>query len=120
LKRHIGEEIYFHTTHIPSSLQDFEKTLAKTQQKTFKIKDMLKRFAGLGSKYAFVSLQVKLFKDHDFLLSFANQVRAYCNAGQLCLTKELLFLGKVHEVEKIQCIICPISFRGQVISCTKA
>ena len=81
---------------------------------------MLKFFAGLGSKYAFVSLQVKLIKDYDFPLSFANQVRAHHNVGQLCLTKELLFLGKVHEVEKIQGVICPTSFRGQVISCTKA
>lgn len=85
--------------------------------KRLKIKDTLKCFAGLVSKYAFVSLYMKLIKDYDFLLSFANPVRTYHHIGQLCLTKELLFLGKVHEVEKIQCIVCPISFRGQVISC---
>lgn len=65
------------------------KTLAKIQQNTFKIKVVLKCFAGLGSKYAFVSLRVKLIKEHDLLLSFANQVRAYHSVGQLCY-----FLGR--------------------------
>lgn len=49
-------DVSLYDTYIPSTLQDFEKTLAKTQQKTFKIKDMLKGFAVLGFKYAFVSL----------------------------------------------------------------
>lgn len=64
-------------TLTPTTLPDFEETVVKTQKKTFKIRDALKCFAGLESKYAFVSLQVKLIKDCNFLLSFANQVSAY-------------------------------------------
>lgn len=119
LKRHIGEEIYLYVTLThPLPYRTSRKLLLRLSKRP-KIKDMLKCFAGLGSNYAFVSLQAKLIKDYDFLLSFANEVRAYLNAGQLCLTKKLLFLGKVHDVKKIQCILCPISFRGKVFSCTK-